>query len=324
MAAPRIFRYTDAGAPTMNGTVGTLVNVLTAVLVTGYGSVSGLGWTNPYSGTNRAVYRAPAGVQDYLDVNDNQPDASFLARVAYAVGYETMSAVGTGTIPFPTVAQVASQGAFRWEKSNINGAVPARPWLIIGDDRTIIFFGSTAVPASPQTWDMIVHFGEIYSHIPSDASRTLIATNPTYGPGSASVATTQTGTILSAMKRSYNGTASAWTEALGMVGSGSTTDPLRGVWPWPDNMRGALLANKMLVVERGTGSAPTALTAIRGRYRGLFQIAHGTFASAAPFRDQELLTGVGAYTGRTFMILNSGLSNSPTYMVETTAWETGS
>lgn len=61
---------------------------------------AGLGWTKPYSGTNLASYLSPDG--EYLAVDDTQATSCRLR------GYETMSAVSTGTGPFPTVAQVTN------------------------------------------------------------------------------------------------------------------------------------------------------------------------------------------------------------------------
>jgi hypothetical protein len=115
-----VYRYDDVGAPTLSGTAGALIGVLDHALVTGQG------WSKVYSGTNLAVYRAPAGNQLYLRVDDTGTTA---ARI---VGYETMSAVSTGTGPFPTEAQVAG-GLYAPKSANVNAT--ARNWVIVANDR---------------------------------------------------------------------------------------------------------------------------------------------------------------------------------------------
>lgn len=67
------YMSSDSGAPIMNGTQGSLVNVLDAILVNGYGSKSPAGWTKPFSGTSKAVYRnSPlTGTGTYYRVYDN-------------------------------------------------------------------------------------------------------------------------------------------------------------------------------------------------------------------------------------------------------------
>ena len=48
----RVYRWDDASAPVLTGEVGKLAALLKACLVTGYGSKTAAGWSNPYSATN--------------------------------------------------------------------------------------------------------------------------------------------------------------------------------------------------------------------------------------------------------------------------------
>ena len=52
-----VYLSTDASAPTLDGNVGSLITVLDAVLVNGYGAKAAAGWTKAFSGTNKAAYR---------------------------------------------------------------------------------------------------------------------------------------------------------------------------------------------------------------------------------------------------------------------------
>ena len=50
----RIYKSTDSGAPTLTGQAFSLISLLLACLVDGYGSKAAAGWTKPYTGTNLA------------------------------------------------------------------------------------------------------------------------------------------------------------------------------------------------------------------------------------------------------------------------------
>lgn len=97
-----------------------------------------LGWAKPFSGTNQAVYRStdPQSYGMYLYVDDRTTTAASLRA------YENMSAIDTGTGPFPTVAQ-RTDGCW-WAKSASANATATR-WLIAGDSR---FFVENVAPGT--------------------------------------------------------------------------------------------------------------------------------------------------------------------------------
>jgi hypothetical protein len=77
-----IYNSTDTSAPVLSGSPGTLINVLTACLVNGYGSKTAMGWTLAYSGTNLAAYKMPSGTsQMYLAVDDTSVAGTPVVRV---------------------------------------------------------------------------------------------------------------------------------------------------------------------------------------------------------------------------------------------------
>lgn len=85
-------------------------------------------WTVAFTATNKVALRMPAGSnQHYLDVDDNAVDS---AKSALVRGYRAMTAIGTGTEPFPTVAQSAN---CYWRKSSTASNV-VRAWAVIADD----------------------------------------------------------------------------------------------------------------------------------------------------------------------------------------------
>lgn len=121
----RHYKHTDAGAPVLSGQAGALNAVLKACLVDGFGSLPAAGWTVAYEDapTNRIVFRQPAGqsAERYLWLNDNN------ANGAVVRGYDTMSAVETGTDQF-TGADVRY-----WQKSSTSNDT-ARAWHLFSDD----------------------------------------------------------------------------------------------------------------------------------------------------------------------------------------------
>jgi hypothetical protein len=116
-----------------------------------------LGWSRPYSGTNKAVFQASAGTQFYLRVDDNGPGSAG-AKEALCRGYESMSDVDTGTGLFPTTVQLSS--GVVWRKSNGADAT-ARMWNLIGDDR--FFYLSIESHQSIFGSRQLVYFGDITS-----------------------------------------------------------------------------------------------------------------------------------------------------------------
>jgi hypothetical protein len=129
------YRSTDSGAPVLSGTAGSLIALLDACLVDGYGAKAAAGWTKNYSGTNKAVYRPSHGSRFYLRVLDDGSDGAQGARLARVRGYESMSDVDTGTGEFPTDAQV-SGGLYLGKSSTADST--ARPWVVLADGKRAI------------------------------------------------------------------------------------------------------------------------------------------------------------------------------------------
>lgn len=111
---PTIYRSTDPGAPVLSGQVGSLLAVLHAVLVTGYGAGAnlkpGAGWTRPYSSPTVHVYRnsATSGSGAYLRVRDDaSADMLNTPCLAQAIGFSSMSDIDTGENRTPSLSMQA-------------------------------------------------------------------------------------------------------------------------------------------------------------------------------------------------------------------------
>lgn len=163
MSAPKIYMSSDANAPVMSGTLGSLVNVLNKCLVAGYGDKSPAGWTMPFvnvEGT-KACFRnnATTGTGFFLQV-----DHSLNATTPTVKAFENMSDVDTGTYNFTSVN-------YTFKTSSTSGTT-ARPWILIADDRFFYLFCAATITAFPiiATTRSCAYllFGDIVSLYPDD------------------------------------------------------------------------------------------------------------------------------------------------------------
>ena len=68
----RVYSSTDASAPVLTGQVGSLIAVLDACLVNGYGTKTAAGWTKPFAdASNTAVYRSGSGSRAFFRFFDD-------------------------------------------------------------------------------------------------------------------------------------------------------------------------------------------------------------------------------------------------------------
>lgn len=131
-----------------------------------------LGWTKPFSGTNKAAYLPKAQyVQCYLRVlDDSTVPTSASGRWAKLRGYESMSDVDTGTGPFPDTTQ-APNGLTGWKSATSDST--ARPWWLVGDGG-IFYLGMAANASNPSVFGGYA-FGDINSLKSGDAYSSLLS-----------------------------------------------------------------------------------------------------------------------------------------------------
>lgn len=163
-ATANTFTYTVANSPATpaTGTIST--------------KFSPVGWTKPYSGTNKAAYKMPttangyAATGFYLRVDDAN------AQYANVAGYEAMTDVDTGTGRFPT------SGTANWIKSSTADGTD-RPWIAFSDGPMFYFFGANY--ASNTDMHSMYWFGDFPSFKAADAYNCSLACNQgtTYNSG---------------------------------------------------------------------------------------------------------------------------------------------
>lgn len=156
----RVYRSTDPGAPnSLTGQIGSLIPILDACLVNGYGAGPdlkvGAGWTKEYSATNKAAYRGGTGNRLFFRIDDANPFGGNNNNIAGVRGYEAMTGIDTATGPFPLVS--THPNGNRWQKHNTNNNATPRPWLVVADERTCWFLDNAGGFESNS-----VHVGDLF------------------------------------------------------------------------------------------------------------------------------------------------------------------
>ena len=326
-----IYSYQDASAPTLNGTVGSLLTVLDAILVNGYGSKAAAGWTKPFANSgNIGCYRSGTGstLMNYL-VNDNAPNATPGAREASVVGWEVLASItgplGTGTGQWPTAALANTTGYVAWYKSTTADAV-ARPWIAYADAHTLyLIVYHQSASGNGASFYMMGDFFSVRADA-TDAYRAclhgLTTTLSAAAPGTTFIndvqvsasGTSGTGVTLYTNSgcfapRTWGGGGAAI--RLNRCADSSTStylnaniSPMYGVVPisGADN---ALHMAPLRVFEQASGM-------FRGRFRGLYCPIH----DVSFFGDGMTITGGGDYAGKTFRVFRGG-PNSAVWIIET-------
>lgn len=295
----RVYRWDDASAPTLTGQLGSLTTLLNACLVTGYGAKAAAGWSSPYSGTNKRVFRNGTGsTQMYLRVCHDATTDGYNARV---VGYETMTGVDTGTKPFPTTAQV-SGGDYITVSDTTDSTT--RPWVVVADaKRFYLWCGQDQTSANgftSTTAKMLYFFGDVISRKAVDPYKFLIAANATSGYTGNYFAYNVGGlsTVVPGnyFARSYNGTG-------GSIAAGKQAEYGyyaynfgTGGPAYPDPLTNGMNMAQIRVHEQGVE---------RGKLPGCWSPIH-----ELPGNNGDTFTGVGALSGKTFMLLDCSMSST--------------
>lgn len=325
------YRSTDASAPTLTGQVGSLTALLDAILVNGYGTQPAAGWTIAYTGTNQRDYKQGAGSCGfYLDVNDAGPGAG-AAREARMRGYEVMTALATGTNPFPTTAQQTNGVCCR--KSSTADAT-ARAWYCLADATCFYLFVDTGDYTGP-SYSFAFCFGDFFSYKSGDAYNCQIqgrnGENSTNGNiecvtticGQANALNAVTSGRASYLARSWTGTAGSvqFTKHSALLATttsnyegstGGLTANNGAIGPQPNGPDGALLMAPVWIAHNGN---------IRGYMKGMWAPL-----AQQPCGHTDTFSGTGNMAGKTFIALNvqstnnNGSQNGMLFMETSNTW----
>jgi hypothetical protein len=297
-----IYKSSDASAPVLNGgAVGTLITVLDAVLVNGYGTKAAAGWSKAFSTANIGVYRAPSGVRNYLRVDDSDGVVRSAGKIA---AYETMSDVNTGTHSYSASSPLLLTG-------NNNPAT----WLIAADAVTFMMF--VLASGSPAYYGFV--FGEFFSLVSNDSyrsflraasSNTLANTSETMDVMST-VISSATSAGFGVLDRGHTGVGAAVNASFtGDTAKSGSSTTLFGAIPFPNPSDGGAYLSPVWISDPTTSPA----NGIRGRMRGFWQWLH----PIASVSDGDTLSGTGDLAGKTFLILKPS-PHSGVVVLETSA-----
>ncbi len=152
-----LYSSTDTSAPTLSaGTRTSLLNVLNACLVTGYGSKAPAGWSSPSSGSTNRFFRQPGA--DGVDFNIDVGTSGVRADV-------TVYSQQSNEFP-PTETGVTRY----W---NVFPSTLTGQWHVFADARTVVFMCYANETSAPG-W--LVHvFGDIVPF--NDAEKAVMVSN---------------------------------------------------------------------------------------------------------------------------------------------------
>jgi hypothetical protein len=207
----RVYRSTDASAPSLTGNNGSLITLLDACLVNGYGTFTSSGWTKPYTGTNVASYQMPSGNLRWFRIDDS---VGLYARI---VGYENMTDVNTGTNPFPTPAQ-QSGGGYIIKSTNTSTPIP---WVLVATETMVYLWINYTNELKNVIPAHMYCFGDILSYMAGDNYNTVLiaqtSSSSTLCSMSSVVLNYTSASTGSWICRSYNG-------VIGAVAVGKSVD----------------------------------------------------------------------------------------------------
>ncbi|AOG22232.1 hypothetical protein [Acidovorax sp. RAC01] len=294
-----VYRSTDVGAPLLSNANGSLIAVMKACLVDGYGSKAAAGWTAPFTGTNLIAFKEGAGGNNrFLRVFDGGTDTS-TNRVIKVRAYENMTAISTGTGPCPTTGQMGGNGAgFSYF---VAGRVSPNPsWVLVA---TSSFFHLIVEQGDAGTYPEYMGFGTFFSDLPGDTFNTMLIASTNDGCGYSGYVDATSANGVWVMRSD--------TGALGAVATSFLSDARNGttatssVWggpssihPYPDRVRGGLLQSQPVIFCDGYR---------RGRVPGMWECHHAP-ADVGGHRT-TWSGGAGSLSGRQFQMFG-GLAST--------------
>ena len=306
---PIVYKFSDPNAPIANGTRTSLIAILKACLVDGYGQAPANqpppgGWEMQFSdsGLTKAVFRslAPGATGHALRIDCVTSSYSYNANIS---GYEAMSDLDTGLIPM----FAGSANANNFQISNSQDTT-ARPWLLVADDRFFTLWVWIYSTVSDFTtnfgYSPMLTFGDIIPWYPNDTHACLLAVSNYGGNGLISlngpdvISSTSTANYLLNFSRDSQGVQSAYTQRLVRGGGpGAYSEPGAAGYGMPWAAGNPIIYSRQHVPDKATYS-------LRGWIPGLYYPCH-------PLAFGQLAT-VDPGDGKKFLSVHCGVMNSST------------
>lgn len=302
-----VYSSNDVSAPAYTGAAGSIIGLLDACLVSGYGTKPALGWAKEFNTLNIGVYRAASGNRFRLRVDDTA-DTN-----AYCRAYETMTAHSTGTQPFPTITQLANGSGI----PKGSGVTP-RSWKLVGSSSAFYLYVSpvssgTLFSGANAFSDRVLFFGDGVSNKPGDAFFTMLIGSSTYTSvndtfGAVVVTNSPSGTDGHYVARPHTQLGGSCPAFKTLPIHGSVIGPI-GVMAGntsklsvPDPVSGEIIFLPIEIYEFGSDSIPIR----RGRLPGAWSFPHNL-----PFGFLSEFPVTGDINGKIMLCLPANYAANP-------------
>ncbi len=261
-------------------------------------------WTEPFvAGGGIAVFRQPTSGANgmYLRLDENTSGQYPQVR-----GYESMSALSTGTNPFPSTSQVAIGSGLYIYKSSLTTSTQ-RDWMVWTNGKFVVLcLRPSAVECS------VIVFGDIKTNKSGDAFHTIIVADTT----SAAVTTSSSmalssNSVLSAAQGSYIarkydqiGTSARISKGAAdmlLFGSGSNMSASSNSLPILNGPDGGLYFCRMHICEADNSGH------FRGDMPAIWALCHNI---GATYSTGDCVQGTGALAGKVFELVHCSVSNT--------------
>lgn len=158
--AVTLFQSTDSDAPKLTNKSGSLIALLDACLIDGYGSKKPLGWEKAYSGSNSAAYRSTnvSSNRHFLRVENST------TKYATVMGCRSMSAIDDVSDSFAYPDNFSRFGYIEQVQSTNAGK-----WFLIGHDKAFTLL----VSSIDGGFSECLIFGDFPTVVPNDTGNTL-------------------------------------------------------------------------------------------------------------------------------------------------------
>jgi hypothetical protein len=283
----RVYKWTDAGAPVLTGLPGSLISLLDACLVTGYGTKAAAGWSKVAGSTTTvAAFQMPSWPSNCVRI-DNATNAPSVTA------YESMSSASVGDNRYPSATVIYCT------VSNTANEIP-REWTLVSGGNIFYLFTNHI---STISGGALFTFGQILSYKSNDIGACILGGDHVTGGASTlltinTLSTTPSTSYGKHMARSH-------TQAVGQImplwitdtsKNGAATSFGAGGMPFPSPVDNSVHMCPIWVSEA---------TALRGEMPGLFNPLH-----SRPIAHNATFTGGGSLAGRSFLSLHCGSTSS--------------
>lgn len=292
VVSPTVYTFDATGSAdgSATGTITTKVNPL--------------GWTTPYTGTNKKAYKSShvASLGMYLRVDDS------VTKNAVVRGYETMSDVDTGTGVF----QIGASGGY-FPKSATTDAT-TRPWFLIGDERAFYFWAepNTGVSSGVTSQGILVYFGDINPRRSTDAYACTLISNEQDLTNTTSLLFFDAAIVAQGAREAYrcprgqHGLGGQQTQGYYIAsykfGSSQTLKSGRFSQNFPNAADNGVDLDEVVLTDSDTAS-------VRGRMPGLFGMPQNVDFAFSTF---DTMDGANELSGKRLMFLRVGSSGATT------------